>query len=146
MSTGPVFRAALWFHVAAALYLALAPLNFVLCCDPDGAVALEVATADQRCQQCPDRDSDLREPHYAPTFTSDHCDCPCVDVPLTPDGDLARTPKTSDGGTDAPPLVLAMAPAPFLLPRLDLVVRDVAITPSPPPPAVPHLRSVVLVV
>jgi hypothetical protein len=136
----------MWFHVAAALYLALAPLDFVVCCDPDGEVGLELATADRRCLQCLERESDQREPRDTPAFASGHRDCPCVDVPLTPDGDLARAAAKSDGGGDAPRLVLTIAPARSLLPRPDLVLRDVAITPSPPSPVVRHLRSVVLVV
>lgn len=145
MSTGPVFRTALWFQVAAALYLALAPVNFVICCDPDGSIGLEPATADQRCLQCPEPDAGRREPPGSPSFSSGHRDCPCVDIPLAPGGDLSRIAE-KPAGNDAPLLLVAAAPPPFLLPRLEFEHRDVAITASPPSPAVPHLRSVVLVV
>lgn len=146
MVASPALPAVRWLSLVAALYLAFAPLNgFVVCHEPDGAVHVELATSEQRCAGCDDREQERREPCRTPSCSRDHRDCPCVDVPLTLDGVVART--DSSRHEESAPLV-ALAPASSLpLPfAVESAPRAIEVVPPAPPPGLRHLRSVVLVV
>ena len=145
MHSPAVDRAATWTALLAALYLALAPVNgFVVCHEPDGSVSLELATAEQRCAGCDDRPTDRHGARHDPICT-DHRRCPCVDVPLTPDGDPARVAPAERHAAPSPCAIAPDPARPFDL-RSEFVRSRREGPPPRPPPGMPQLRSIVLVV
>jgi hypothetical protein len=138
-------RAARWLSLVAALYLALAPVNgLVVCHEPDGSANVELANAELRCTGCDDRPLCGHDADHVPAC-AELRECPCVDVPLTPDHDSSSVPPAKH--VASAPLV-AIAPSPFepFVPRIDAFLGRCELRQPRPPPGFLHLRSVVLVV
>lgn len=152
--------------LVASLWMGLGPAQaFVLCCEPDGSVSLEVAVG-VRCGGCPAAceahepatpscedggsacaDGACRTTADAGNGVSTHASrCPCIDIVLpSADGDRLQ-PKSVQPEIGK---LIALAPAigaAWLRPPFSLPAPQSLACSERPPPVLALLRSVVLIV
>ena len=131
-----------WLCLVAALFLGTSPGNgWVLCFEPDGAVAVELATASNGCGGCPGDAGALEEVAFS---SSESAGCPCIDIPLVLKSEHDRLQlkrievRASDLATILPATLFAFEPA--------LAKAYPTLAPPQPAPSLALIRSVVLLV
>jgi hypothetical protein len=143
MPDRPYQKIITWLCVAVTLLAGDVPGQaWVLCLEPGGQIALELASEANRCGGCPGATGDHRDRRVP---VADPSECPCIDIPLVLDSqqDELQRKQIEDpvhGLTTTPAAVVSTcqpALAPLSRPRPD----------SPRPVHVLALiRSVVLLV
>lgn len=144
MRTPILRRVTAWLCLAAALLMSVSPTQaLVLCLEPDGSFALELATADSACDGCalPATAAD-RTPSV--TLAADRDCCACIDIPVSIRSDEDRLDvRRVEVNLAAPSLPLPIVVAVLPLAQLSQpsVLRE---RPPRPSSLLTLVRSVVL--
>ncbi len=138
-------RLVAWLCLVAALFVGVAPgQGLVLCLEPDGTTALEVASEASRCGECKEVGSP--DPTAVYEAVGGPTDCPCTDIPLGCEGlDAKVKPKPVELELDQ----FAMFPIAFVATvELSIGKPSADATHAPPRPEsrLALIRSVVLLV
>ncbi len=110
MSRRPLLKLAAWLCLVATLLTGITPgQGWVLCLEPDGRIAFELAAEASGCGGCPDELAGARDA----TVPADEGpeECACIDIPLACPGDRDRVALRR---IDLPSALPACLPAPFL--------------------------------
>ncbi len=131
--------------LVAALFVGVAPgQGLVLCLEPDGTTALEVASEASQCGGC--REVGSPDPSAVFEAVGDPADCPCTDIPLGCDGLAAKVkPKPVELELDQ----FAMFPIAFVATverSIGKPSADATHAPPRPESRLALIRSVVLLV